>query len=306
MCHDSALVARPSCSSTRNHSVWLQPWPPCSTACSPPPRRRSIAAWRISAIRSAGRRPRARSASTSSGISTSSTKARARACSSACSGVRVDASATISVVMDPGVRVDGIGARRGTTGTRAAARRRRAAHRARGDRQRAHRAHRHRGGRLRRARALPLRLARRPARGGARALLRARRRPAPGRPGGGPRDGRAAPGRDDRPVPAHRSRAARRLRAVGRAVAAQRPRSGPAAGGRPPLRAPARVVRAGAGRRRRERRAARLRRRRRWPTACWRSSTATASACSPAIRTCRSSARAPRSGRRSRATSASS
>ena len=39
MCHDSALVERPSCSSTRNHSVWLQPWPPCSTACSPPPRR---------------------------------------------------------------------------------------------------------------------------------------------------------------------------------------------------------------------------------------------------------------------------
>ena len=81
--------------------VWLQPWPPCSTACRPPPRRRSIAAWRISAIRSAGRRPRARSASTSSGISTSSTKARARACSSACSGVRVDAAAAISVVMDP-------------------------------------------------------------------------------------------------------------------------------------------------------------------------------------------------------------
>jgi hypothetical protein len=63
--------------------------------------RRSIAAWRIAAIRSAGSRPRARSASTSSGNSTSSTKARARACSSACSGVSVDASATISVVMDP-------------------------------------------------------------------------------------------------------------------------------------------------------------------------------------------------------------
>ena len=114
----------------------------------------------------------------------------------------------------------------------------------------------------------------------------------------------AAPGGDDRPVPAHRSRAARRLRAVGRAVAAQRPRPGAAAGRRPPLRAPARVVRAGDGRRRRERRAARLRRRAdgrppagahrrlRHPRAHRRSAA------------CRSSARAPRSGRRSRATSA--
>jgi hypothetical protein len=60
-----------------------------------------MAAWPMSAILSAGRRPRARTASTSSGISTSSTEARARACSSARSGVRVDAEATISVVMDP-------------------------------------------------------------------------------------------------------------------------------------------------------------------------------------------------------------
>src|SRR4029450_1766285 len=41
MCHDSALVERPSCSSTRNHSTWLHPWPPCSTACRPPARRGS-------------------------------------------------------------------------------------------------------------------------------------------------------------------------------------------------------------------------------------------------------------------------
>ena len=60
-----------------------------------------LPAERIAAICAAGRRPRARSASTSSGISTSSTKARARACSSACSGVSVDAEAAISVVMDP-------------------------------------------------------------------------------------------------------------------------------------------------------------------------------------------------------------
>src|SRR5688572_31598401 len=36
MCHESAFVERPSCSSTRHHSVVVQPCPPCSRACSPP------------------------------------------------------------------------------------------------------------------------------------------------------------------------------------------------------------------------------------------------------------------------------
>ena len=40
MCQESALVERPSCSSTRNHSVFVQPWPPCSGACRPPDRPR--------------------------------------------------------------------------------------------------------------------------------------------------------------------------------------------------------------------------------------------------------------------------
>ena len=36
MCHDSALVERPNCSSTSTHSSFDQPWPPCSRACRPP------------------------------------------------------------------------------------------------------------------------------------------------------------------------------------------------------------------------------------------------------------------------------
>ena len=35
MCQESALVERPSCSSTRNHSSFDQPWPPCSGGVQP-------------------------------------------------------------------------------------------------------------------------------------------------------------------------------------------------------------------------------------------------------------------------------
>ncbi len=41
MCHEIAFVERPNCSSTRNHSTCVQPWPPCSAECRPPLRPRS-------------------------------------------------------------------------------------------------------------------------------------------------------------------------------------------------------------------------------------------------------------------------
>ena len=47
MCHERPFVERPICSSTSAHSTWLQPWPPCSTACRPPFRRASSAARRM-------------------------------------------------------------------------------------------------------------------------------------------------------------------------------------------------------------------------------------------------------------------
>ena len=87
MCHDSALVERPNCSSTRNHSTCVQPWPPCSTACRPPASPRASASRRISgdlARRAAARapaRPRPRAGS-------GPRRRSARGLRSACSGVR--------------------------------------------------------------------------------------------------------------------------------------------------------------------------------------------------------------------------
>ena len=84
MCHESALVERPNCSSTSTHSSFDQPCPPCSRACRPP--------WSSAAIASDLMRATSssvisrRSAFSSSGNSTSSTKRRARAWSSVCSG----------------------------------------------------------------------------------------------------------------------------------------------------------------------------------------------------------------------------
>ena len=88
MCHESALVERPSCSSTRNHSVFDQPCPPYSSAWRPPESRASIASRLMRSCSSSGMSPPARSASSSFGISTSSTKRRARSRSSSCSGVK--------------------------------------------------------------------------------------------------------------------------------------------------------------------------------------------------------------------------
>ena len=48
------MVERPSCSSTRNHSVLVQPWPPCSGACRPPDRRASIASRLMRCLSSSG------------------------------------------------------------------------------------------------------------------------------------------------------------------------------------------------------------------------------------------------------------
>ena len=73
MCHERALVERPNCSSTNTHSSFDQPCPPCSRACSPPWSSAAIASDRIRARSSAGSLPPARSAFSSSGISTSST-----------------------------------------------------------------------------------------------------------------------------------------------------------------------------------------------------------------------------------------
>ena len=103
------------------------------------------------------------------------------------------------------------------------------------------------------AAALPLRLPRRPAGRGARALLRARRDD-PHRPRRRAGAGRRAAAGDDRPVPARAGRAARRLAAVGRAVAARRAPPGAAPDRREALRAHARVVRRDDRRGRRERR----------------------------------------------------
>ena len=57
MYQDSALVERPSCSSTRNQSVIDQPWPPCSRACRPPDRPAAIASRLMRSISSSGSRP---------------------------------------------------------------------------------------------------------------------------------------------------------------------------------------------------------------------------------------------------------
>ena len=123
MCHESALVERPNCSSTRNHSDVGPALPAVLDGVQPAaqaPVERLVADHARSARRAGARR--ARSASTSSGISTSSTKARARACSSACAGVEAsDASGG-----DLGghgcrrVRVDAISGEVGSQGTRAA------------------------------------------------------------------------------------------------------------------------------------------------------------------------------------------
>ena len=81
------FVERPNCSSTSAHSTWLQPWPPCSTACRPPLRRAATAARRTASTSASGSTPPARSAISSRGISSSSTKRRARSRSSAWAGV---------------------------------------------------------------------------------------------------------------------------------------------------------------------------------------------------------------------------
>ncbi len=125
--------------------------------------------------------------------------------------------------------------------------RRRAADRPRGDRRRADRADRDRCGRLLGGRPLPLRVARGPARGGARALLRARRRHAHAHGRGRSRVGAGASAADDRSVPAGAGFAARRLHPVDGALAARRTASRAAGDERPALRAHARVVRRGAG-----------------------------------------------------------
>src|SRR5918998_1765510 len=83
MCQDTPFVERPTCSSTSAHVVCDQPWPPCSTAWSPPLSPASIAAALMAAISSDGSRPPASSAATSRGISCSSTKRRARCTTSA-------------------------------------------------------------------------------------------------------------------------------------------------------------------------------------------------------------------------------
>src|SRR6185295_13877994 len=58
------FVERPNCSSTSAHSTWLQPWPPCSTACRPPLRRAASAALRTASTSASGSTPPAsRSAS---------------------------------------------------------------------------------------------------------------------------------------------------------------------------------------------------------------------------------------------------
>ena len=54
MCHERPFVERPNCSSTSAHSTWLQPWPPCSTACRPPFRRAASAARRIASTSAGG------------------------------------------------------------------------------------------------------------------------------------------------------------------------------------------------------------------------------------------------------------
>jgi hypothetical protein len=91
MYQDSALVERPSCSSTRNHSVCDQPWPPCSGEWSPPERPAAMASLLILMMSSSGIRPPLRSASSSFEIRTSSVKRRARCRSS--SGVNSAAGA---------------------------------------------------------------------------------------------------------------------------------------------------------------------------------------------------------------------
>ena len=86
MCHESALVERPSCSSTRNHSIFDHPWPPYSRSCSPPLSPASTDSLEIRCRSSSGIPP-LRSASSSFGIRTSSTKRRARSRRSCCSAV---------------------------------------------------------------------------------------------------------------------------------------------------------------------------------------------------------------------------
>ena len=54
MCHETPLVERPSCSSTSAQVTCDQPWPPCSTACSPPFSPAAIVAALIAAISDVG------------------------------------------------------------------------------------------------------------------------------------------------------------------------------------------------------------------------------------------------------------
>ena len=166
-CQESAFVERPNCSSTRNHSTWRPALAAVLARVQAAGRARARAPRAGSrATSSSGRRRRARSASTSRGISTSSTNARARACSSRSGVMRVGRRRSPWRPERP--------ARASAAGTDP--RRGREADRARGHQRRPDRADRDGGGRLAVAAALPLRLPRRPAGRGARALLRAGRR----------------------------------------------------------------------------------------------------------------------------------
>ena len=137
---------RPSCSSTRNHSAWLQPWPPCSTACRPPPRRRVERLAADLGDPLGGQAPAARARPRPRAGSAPPRRRRARAPGARPARGQVDASATISVVMVLGSASPA--SRDERPGRERHPRRRRPADRPRGDRRRAHRAHRHRRGRL--------------------------------------------------------------------------------------------------------------------------------------------------------------
>ena len=130
MCHDSALVERPNCSSTPNHSTCVQPWPPCSTACRPPDSPRASASRRISAT--PPRQPPAPARPRAGSGSRPRRRAPARRESAPRSGCRHEA-------------VRGAG----RTARARDPRRRGQAHRPRGHRRRAHRPHRDGGRRVR-------------------------------------------------------------------------------------------------------------------------------------------------------------
>ena len=125
MCQERALVERPSCSSTRNHSILVQPWPPCSGAWRPPESPASIASRLMRCFSSSGILPPLFSASSSLGIRTSSTKRRARSWRSRCSGVRSAAVAAgaAGVTVIGVLRVVEISAGRGSAGHGCRARR---------------------------------------------------------------------------------------------------------------------------------------------------------------------------------------